>query len=73
MIKYDYRPLDFVLIRIGIDKILNSVGKSALKEINKILGKYNLDIKDCYHHPNVLCRILREMYGISYVEMIKSI
>ena len=65
--------MDFALIRVGIDKILNSVGKSALKEINKILGKYNLDINDCYHHPNVLCRILKEMYGISYAEMIKSI
>ena len=73
MINYDFKPLDFVLIRIGIDKILSSVGKSALKEINKILGKYNLDINYFYHHPDFLCRVLREMYGISYVEMIKSI
>jgi hypothetical protein len=65
--------LNFTLLRIGIDKILNSVGKSALKEMNSMLGNNSLDKKYYYHHPDVLCTILRIMYGKSYLKMIRSI
>ena len=65
--------LDFTLLRIGIDKILNSVGKSALKKMGMMLGNHSLDKNYYYSHPDVLCTVLRITYGKSYLKMIKSI
>ena len=68
-----YDTFDFTLLKVGIDKILDSIDKSALKEITKVLGQYHLTINYCYYHPDVLCKILKIIYGKSYVKMIKSI
>ncbi len=68
----NYEDLDFI-IRAGIDKLLKSVGKSTLKEIKNILLDNNLEIKDCYNHPDILCRILREIYGRSYLHIMEEI
>jgi hypothetical protein len=64
----DHETLDFTLLRIGIDKILNSVGRSALKKMSSMLGNHSLDKNYYYHHPDVLCTILRIMYGKSYIK-----
>jgi hypothetical protein len=68
-----HETLDFTLLKIGIDKILNSVGKSALREISRTPGNHSLDKNYYYRHPDVLCTILRMKYGKSYIKMIKSI
>lgn len=69
----DYETLNFILVRVGIDKILDSVGKSTLKEIKEILATYFHDINHCYLRPDVLCMVLKIIYGKPYIEMIKPI
>jgi len=60
-------------IRDGIDKLFKSVDKSTLKEIKNILRDNNLEIKDCYIYPDILCKILREIYGRSYIQIMEKI
>jgi len=69
----DYKTFDFTPLKVGVDKILNSISKSALKEITKRYGEKYLEANYCYHHPDVLCTILKTAYGRSYIEMIKII
>jgi len=63
----------YFAIRIGIDKLLRSIDKSTLKEIKNILRDNNLELKDFYDRPDILCKILREIYGRSYTRIIEDI
>lgn len=67
----DYNTFDFTLFKVGVDKILNSINKSTLKEITNRHGEKYLEANYCYRHPDVLCTILKMVYGKSYIEMIK--
>ncbi len=69
----DYEALNQVLVRVGIDKVLDSVDKSTLKEIKKILAQLYLDKNYCYRHPDVLCMILKMICGRSYTKIIESV
>lgn len=60
-------------LQAGIDKLFKSLDKSTLKEIKNILRDNNLDIKDCYTHPDILCKILREVCGRSYTQIIEGV
>jgi hypothetical protein len=68
----DYVGFYFTL-RTGIDKLFRSIDKATLKEIKNILRDNNLEIKDCYTHPDILCKILRKVYGRSYTQIIEEI
>jgi hypothetical protein len=67
----DYNTFDFTLLKVGVDKILNSINKSVLKEITRRHGEKYLEASYCYQHPDVLCTILKMVYGRPYIEMIK--
>jgi hypothetical protein len=67
----DYNTFDFTHLKVSVDKILNSINKSTLKEIANKHGQKYLQANYCYHHPDVLCTILKTVYGRSYIEMIK--
>jgi len=74
MSEYDgYEATKFMLIRAGVDKILESVDKSTLEKIDKKIEEIDIDIEYCCEHPDVLCSILKIACGKSYVELIRSI
>ncbi|MGI0010936.1 MAG: hypothetical protein ACREAE_06015 [Nitrosopumilaceae archaeon] len=73
MSQYDYRPLNNMLIKVGVDKLFSSLGTGALREISERLMVYDYGLSDCYKRPDVLCKILKEIYGKSYVKLIESI
>ncbi len=70
---YEYETLNQVLVRVGIDKLLGSIDKPALKEIKKTLAMLYLDINYCYCHPDILCMILKMIYGRSYIKIMESV
>lgn len=74
MSEYDnYEPIESMLIRVGIEKVLESVDKSTLKKIDKKIKEIGIDMEYCCEHPDVLCAILKITCGKSYVELIRSI
>lgn len=73
MFQYDYRPLNNTLIKVGVDKLFSSLGTGALREISEKLMVYDYGLSDCYTRPDILCKILKEIYGKSYISLIESI
>ena len=74
MSKYDsYEALEYMLIRAGIDKVLESVDKSTLEKIDKKIKEIDINMEYCCAHPDVFCSILKITCGKSYVELIRSI
>ena len=74
MSKYDnYGTAKSVLIRAGIDKILEFADKSTLEKIGEKIKEIDIDMEYCYEHPDVLCSILKIACGKSYVELIRLI
>ena len=73
MFQYDYRPLNNMLIKVGVDKLFSSLGTGALQKISEKLMMYDYGLSDCYKRPDILCKILKNIYGKSYVNLIESI
>lgn len=73
MSQYDYRPTNNMLIKVGVDKLFSSLGTEALREISEKLMAYDYGLSDCYKRPDILCKILKDIYGKSYVKLIESI
>ena len=73
MSQYDYRPLNNMLIKVGVDKLFSSLGTGALQKISEKLMMYDYGLSDCYKRPDILCKILKDIYGKSYVNLIESI
>lgn len=73
MPQYDYRPLNNMLIRVGVDKLFNSLGTGGLRAISERLMVYDYGLSDCYARPDILCKILKGIYGKSYISLIESI
>lgn len=73
MSEYDDYEAKFMLIRAGIDTILESVDEYTLEKINKKIKEIDIDIEYCCEHPDVLCSILKITCGKSYTELIRSI
>ena len=73
MFQYDYRPLNNMLIKVGVDKLFSSLGTEDLREISERLMVYDYGLSDCYKRPDILCKILKEIYVKSYISLISSI
>lgn len=62
------------LTALAIEKTLLSMGKPVYqKVIDMLYKKYQCYIPDCYENPEYLQTVLKELYGKSYDEIVKSI
>jgi hypothetical protein len=62
------------IVTLAIEKTLLNVGKAEYETVAYVLyEKYHCYIPDCFEKPEYLKEVLRELYGKSYNEIIKSI
>jgi len=62
------------LVAVSVKKSLKEIGEPVYEEVIKRLEKhYHCYIPDCYENPEYLNRVLRELYGDAYINIIKSI
>lgn len=62
------------LVRMAIDDALLEFDKSALERVfNKLHDDYKCGIPDCYKNPEYLKKVLKDLYGNSYVVIIELI
>lgn len=62
------------LVSLVIDKALLDIGSRTHYKVNHELRKrYQCYLPDCYDHPEYLSAILKDLYGVSYKQVIKSI
>ena len=62
-----------MLSKAGVEKLFSSLDTKALREISVRLMICDHDLNDYYKHPDILSKILKEMYGKYYVRLIASI
>ena len=62
------------LVHISIEKALLNLGAPELEKVQvRLKNDYNCTIKDCYDHPEYLKRILYDLFGFCYKDIIDSI
>ncbi len=62
------------LVTLSIEHALLEMGTPVLDEIARALyDNYKCYIPDCFDHPEYLKEVLKELYGNTYSNIIKSI
>ena len=62
------------LTALAIEKTLLDIGKPVYQKVaDTLYKKYQCYIPDCFENPEYLQTVLKELYGKSYDEIIKSI
>jgi hypothetical protein len=62
------------LVSLAIENALLDIGKPVLEEVERSLYKdYGCYVPDCYEHPEYLKNILHNLYGSSYLNIVKAI
>jgi hypothetical protein len=62
------------LVGLAIEKTLLDISEPALDQVaRKLETEYSCYIFDCYNNPEILHRVLKEIYGNSYKTIVDSI
>lgn len=62
------------LVALAIEKTLLDMGTAVFGEVTaRLLKEYDCYIPDCHDHPEYLKKILKDLYGNSYLVIIESI
>ena len=62
------------LVALAIEHVLLEIGKPVLEKVtSNLFHEYNCYIPDCYERPEHLNKVLKDLFGNSYIEIVKSI
>ena len=62
------------LVSVILEKILLEIGLATYdKVVDELKKRYQCYLTDCYEHPEYLNVILKDLYGNSYRQIVKSI
>lgn len=66
--------IEKTLVGLSVESTLLHIGKPVFDEVERLFSeKYQCTIMDAFEHPYYLNEILREVFGESYLTVIKSI
>jgi len=62
------------LVSLSIEKVLLTIGKRVLDEVNsRLYENYHCYIPDCFDNPEYLKKVLQDLYGRASLNIIQSI
>ncbi len=62
------------LVGFCVEKVLLDISKPTFEKVaNRLYKEYQCYIPDCYEHPEYLNKVLRSIFGNSYVTIVQSI
>ena len=62
------------LVTLAIEQTLLEFGMPALEKVsNKLFEDYHCYLSDCYHKPEYLNKVLRDLFGNSHTVIVQSI
>ncbi len=62
------------LVVFAIEHTLLQISNVTLEKVEKkIRDEYNCTLSECYEHPEYLNKVLKDLFGKSYLEIVKSI
>jgi hypothetical protein len=62
------------LVSLAVERVLLDIGDPVYEKVIKQLSKdYNCYLPDCYEHPEYLNKVLKKIFGNSYVTIVEAI
>lgn len=73
MSRIDSKEMKTIVV-LAIEHTLLKISKKTLEKVQEeIHQKYKCNISDCYEHPEYLSKILKDLFGDSYHEVVRDI
>ena len=70
----DKEQLRKALVSLSVERALLKIGKPVYEKVVKQLSKeYNCYLPDCYEHPEYLNKVLKKIFGDSYITIVEDI
>ena len=71
--RIDSKAMKAIVI-LAVEHTLLKIGKKTLEKVQEEMHqKYKCDISDCYEHPEYLSKILKDLFGVSYHEVVRDV
>jgi predicted ATP-dependent Lon-type protease len=71
---FDTEQLRKALVSLAVERVLLDIGEPVYEKIVKQLSKdYKCYLPDCYEHPEYLNKVLKKIFGNSYLTIVESI
>ena len=71
---FDQSQLRKAIVSLAIEKVLLGIGRPVYeKAINHLLKDYNCYLPECYEHPEYLNKVLKKIFGNSYIAIVDAI
>lgn len=62
------------MVLFAIEHTLLKTSKSTLEAVeSRLRQEYNCTIPECYEHPEYLVKVLKDIFGASYKDIIKDV
>ena len=70
----DKEQLRKALVSLSVERALLKIGEPVYDKVTKELSKeYKCYLPDCYEHPEYLNKVLKKIFGDSYMSIINAI
>src|SRR5438477_3802238 len=76
----DFRSEDWnnqihkALVTLAIEQTLTEIGKPMLEKVcSKLFQEHHCYLPDCYGNPQYLNKVLKEIFGASYIVVVEAI
>lgn len=70
----DKEQLRKALVSLTVERALLEIGKPVYDKVVKQLSKeYKCYLPDCYEHPEYLNKVLKKIFGDSYISIVDAI
>jgi hypothetical protein len=70
----DKEQLIKALVGLSVERALLEIGKPVYEKVVKQLSKeFNCYLPDCYEHPEYLNKVLKKIFGDSYITIVDAI
>lgn len=73
MSRIDSKEIKAIVV-LAIEHTLLKIGKKTLEKVQEEMHqKYKCNISDCYEHPEYLSKVLKDLFGDSYNEVVRDV
>jgi hypothetical protein len=73
MSRIDSKEMKTIVV-LAIEHTLLKIGKKTLEKVQEEMHhRYKCNISDCYEHPEYLNKILKDLFGDLYHEVVRDI
>jgi len=70
----DNEQLRKALVSLSVERTLLKIGQPVYEKVIKQLSReYNCYLPDCYEHPEYLNKVLKKIFGDSYITIVEEI